>query len=59
MFSSGIEVGMLVRVKGQGLRIYFVHHSSWKDGELIVRHKDGSMLSVKPANLKAVRKVGA
>jgi hypothetical protein len=54
MFSSEIVVGMLFRVAGQGRRVFTYTGSSYKDGELVVRYKDGSMLSVKPADLRSL-----
>lgn len=54
MFSSGIVVGMLVRVVGQGRRVFTYTGSSYKDGEVVVRYKDGSMFSVKPEMLSAI-----
>ena len=54
MFSLEIVVGMLVRVAGQGRRVFTYTGSSYKDGELVVRYKDGSMLSVKPADLRSL-----
>jgi hypothetical protein len=52
MVSSEIVSGMLVRVVGKGNRIFMVGHASFRDGEVIVRHKSGSMYSVKPADLR-------
>lgn len=54
--SSGIKIGMSVRVKGLGGLMLTYTGSSYKDGEIIVRHKNGRMWSVKIESLKAISK---
>lgn len=53
--SSGIKIGMSVRVKGLGGLVLTYTGSSFRDGEIIVRHKSGRMWSVKMTDLKAIK----
>lgn len=52
-----MELGTRVRVVGRGNTIYAVAEKSSpvREGEWIVRKPNGSMLSVKPADLKLVK----
>lgn len=52
-----MELGTKVRVVGRGNTIYAVAEKSSpvREGEWIVRKPNGSMLSVKPADLKLVK----
>lgn len=52
-----LELGTRVRVAGKGNTIYLVAEKSSpiRQDEWIVRKSNGSMLSVKPSNLKPIK----
>lgn len=54
--NTALELGTKVRVVGYGNTLYLVAEktSPIRQGEWIVRKPNGSMLSVKPENLKPI-----
>lgn len=55
--TTNLELGTKVRVAGQGNTIYSIAEKSSPvgHGEWIVRKSNGSMLSVKPTDLKPIK----